>query len=351
MSSSKPDPRREAFVSVVAPIHNPGDFLEPFVEQVGDLLSRQYRYHEIILVDDGSTKLDQARVRRLLERRASIRMLRLSRRFGEEQAILAGLDVSLGDHIVTISPGADPPELIPEFLGVARDGDGTDVVLGVRRSRARDPWWLRLGAAFFYRYVRRVLNLDIPANATHFRCLSRQAIHALAQLRRSRTRLRVFSTYIGFAPRYVAYDQVGSTALSRSRGPVDAVATALAIIVDNSPHPLRLVATIGVAAALLNCAYAVYVIIVYLVRNEVAPGWATVSLTSSAQFLALAVMLAVLCEYVGRLASRLADAPEYYVRGEETSAVMLERDRRNVVPDSDLREVTAAESIPDRRRE
>jgi glycosyltransferase involved in cell wall biosynthesis len=324
----------ESFVSVVAPIFNPGDFLEPFVRATSEILAREYRYFELIIVDDGSTSLDAARVRRLLDAHSNIRMLRLSRRFGEEQAILAGLDVALGDHVVTLAPGADPPELIPQFLAAGREG--ADVVLGVRTSRALDPWWLRLGAGVFYGYVRKVLDLEVPANATHFRCLSRQAIHALAQLRRGKIRLRVFTTYVGFSPRFIAYEQVGQTALSHSRSPADAIGMAMAIIMDNSPHPLRLVAGVGVAAALLNLGYALYVIVVYLVRREVAPGWATISLTSAGQFFALTLMIAVLCEYVGRLSTRLQDAPSYYVRGEETSTVMLELDRRNIVGDPEL---------------
>lgn len=324
----------ESFISVVAPVHNPGLFLESFIETTGALLASEYRYYEIIVVDDGSTTLDAARVRRLLDRQSNIRLLRLSRRFGEEQAILAGLDVALGDHVVTLSPGADPPELIPQFLASARTG--ADVVLGVRMSRARDSWWLRAGASVFYGYVRRVLELEIPANATHYRCLSRQAIHALAQLRRGSMRLRVFTTYLGFSPQFIAYEQIGATESSHSRSPAEAVGTALAIVMDNSPHPLRLVAGLGLGAALLNLLYAAYVIAVYLVRKEVAPGWATLSLTSAAQFFALALMVAVLCEYVGRLSTRLQDAPLFYVRGEETSTVMLDRDRRNIVGDAEI---------------
>ena len=332
----------EALVSVIAPIYNPDEFLESFVHTTREILAREYRYFEIIIVDDGSTQLDPARVRRLLERHDNIRLLTLSRRSGEEQAILAGLDVALGDHVVTLAPGADPPELIPQFLAAAREG--ADVVLGVRTSRARDPWWLRAGAGLFYGYLRRVLDFDIPANATHFRCLSRQAIHALTQLRRGRTRLRVFTTYVGFSPRFIAYEQIGQTALSHSRSPAEAVGTAIAIVMDNSPHPLRLVAGVGLVAALLNLLYAMYVIAVYLLRREIAPGWATLSLTSAAQFFALALMIAVLCEYVGRLSTRLQDIPSYYVRGEETSPVMLERDRRNVVAEAEL----TADIVPGR---
>lgn len=344
-ASSAPDTVRESFVSVVAPIHEPGDFLEHFVRDVGETLAREHRYHELILVDDASTTLDAARVRALLDTRSNVRLLRLSRHVGEEQAILAGLDVALGDYVLTLSPGADPPALIPAFLAEARTG--SDVVLGTRRSREGDPWWLRMGARVFYGYVRRVLDLEVPANATHYRCLSRQAIHALAQLRRGRTRLRVFTTYMGFAPSFIAYDQVGTTTLSKSRRPSEAIGTALAMIMDNSPHPLRLVAGMGLVAAALNLAYALYVIIVYLVRRGVAPGWATLSLTSAAQFFVLSLMLAVLCEYVGRLAMRLQDAPSYYVKSEETSEVMLDRDRRNVVAEPELpRDMAPGRPLP-----
>jgi len=336
----------ESFVSVVAPIHDPGPYLESFVEVVGQLLARDYRYYEIILVDDGSTTLDPARVRALLDRQPNVRVLHLSREFGEEHAILAGLDVALGDYVVTLSPGADPPELIPTFLHAARDG--ADVVLGVRTSRQRDPWWLRIGASVFYGYVKRVLHLDIPENATHFRCLSRRGVNALAQLRRASMRLRVFTTYIGISPRLIAYEQVGSTTISHSRSPVAALGTAMAIIMDNSPHPLRLVAGIGLLASSLNLLYAIYVIIVYVVRREVAPGWATLSLTSAAQFFALTVMTAVLCEYVGRLSTRLQDAPSFYVRGEQTSTVMLEMDRRNVVAEAVVAEVVPGRPLPGR---
>lgn len=326
---------QEAFISVVAPVRNPGDYLEPFVAAVGEILARDYRYYEIILVDDGSRDFTAERTRALLDSQPNVRIVKLSRRFGEEQAILAGLDVALGDHVVTLSPGADPPELIPRFLSAAREG-GADVVLGVRASRDRDPWWLRVGADVFYGYIRRVMDLEIPAHATHFRCLSRQAIHALAQLRRGKSRLRVFTTYIGFSPQFIAYEQVGSTASSHSRSPMEAVSTALAMVMDNSKHPLRLVAGLGLMAALLNLLYALYVIIVYMGRSEVAPGWATLSLTNAAQFFALALMIAVLCEYVGRLATRMQEMPSYYVRGEETSTVMLDRDRRNVVAEADI---------------
>jgi glycosyltransferase involved in cell wall biosynthesis len=259
-------------------------------------------------------------------------VLHLSREFGEEQAIAAGLDSAIGDYVVTMSPGADPPALIPAL--VQRAQEGADVVLGVKRSRAGDPWWLRAGARLFYWYAARVMRLELPANATHFRCLSRQALNALNKLRETGSRLRVFSSYIGYASAAFPYEPVGQTQRSRSRSPGEAVSMALAMVLDNSAHPLRLASSLGVAAALLNLAYAAYVLIVYARRSDVAPGWATMSLTNAAQFFFLSIILAVLCEYVGRLPKRFSSEPGYYVRDEQSSTVLLRDDRRNVVSES-----------------
>jgi polyisoprenyl-phosphate glycosyltransferase len=106
------------------------------------------------------------------------------------------------------------------------------------------------------------------------------------------------------------------------------------MVVDNSAHPLRVVSGLGVVAASLNLAYALYVVLVYVTRRHVEPGWVTMSLTSAAQFFFLCVILSVLCEYVGRLPARLGNTPRYYVRDERASSVLLLEDRSNVVADS-----------------
>lgn len=319
----------DVFVSVVATVHNPGSLLEPFVAETLRVLAATAPHRELILVDDGSTAVSSAEWDGLVARHDHLRVLHLSREFGEEQAIAAGLDSAIGDYVVTMSPGADPPALIPALVQRARDG--ADVVLGVRQSRRGDPLWLRVGAGLFYWYARRVMRLELPANATHFRCLSRQALNALNKLRENGSRLRVFSSYIGYASAAFPYDPVGQTRRSRSRTPGEALSLALGMVLDNSAHPLRLASALGVLAALLNLAYAVYVLVVYAMRDDVAPGWATMSLTNAAQFFFLSLILAVLCEYVGRLPKRFGSDPGYYVKDERSSAVLLREDRPNVV--------------------
>ena len=323
--------RAELFVSVVASVNDP-ESLDSFVRETVDVLRGTFRYYELIIVDDGSRATPVAAWDAVLARHEGVRILHLSREFGEDQAIAAGLDNAIGDFVITMSPGTDPPLLIPELVQSARDG--ADVVLGVRRSRAGQPWWLRLGASAFYWYANRVLQLAVPANTTHFRCLSRQALNALNRLRETGSRLRVFSSYIGYASVAFPYDPIGQTTRSHVRAPAAALGLALAMVIDNSAHPLRLASLLGVGAALLNLAYAVYVMITYALRPDVAPGWITMSLTNAAQFFFLAVILVVLCEYIGRLPRRFSSDPGYYVRDERASAVLLREERPNVVHDA-----------------
>ena len=322
----------DVFVSVVAPLHDPGALLERFVGETVAVLRQAFRHFELIVIDDGSRTIARGDWDAVLATHDGVRVLHLSREFGEEQAIAAGLDAAIGDFVVTMSPGVDPPALIPALVQRARDG--ADVVLGVRQSRAGDPWWLRAGAGLFYWYARRVMRLDLPANATHFRCLSRQALNALNKLRETGSRLRVFSSFIGYASAPFPYEAMPQTTRSRSRSFGEAVGLALAMVLDNTAHPLRIASLLGVVAALLNLSYAAYVLTTYALRNDVAPGWATMSLTNAAQFFFLSIILAVLCEYVGRLPRRFSSEPGYYIREERSSAVLLREDGPNVVHES-----------------
>lgn len=316
----------DVFVSVVAPLQDTAESLDAFVAEVVQVLRGNFRYYEVLLIDDGSRNIAASTWSELLGKHEGVRVLHLSRRFGEEQAIAAGLENAIGDFVVTMSVGADPPKLIPDLVNRARDG--ADVVLGVRTSRKGDPWWLRAGTGAFHWYSRRVLHLDVPVNATHFRCLSRAALNSLNKLRETGSRLRVFSSYIGYSSATFRYEPLRRGKPRTSR---EAIGLALALVLDNSAHPLRLVSTLGVISAVLNLAYAGYVVVVYTLREDVAAGWATISLTSAMQFFFLSVMLAVLGEYVGRLPKRFGSEPGYYVRAEQTSAVLLREDRKNVI--------------------
>jgi dolichol-phosphate mannosyltransferase len=312
----------ESLISIVAPLEGDSpDAVEAFVEETVAVLSGLVAHHEIILVDDDAPDETVVRVRTLLERHDFLRFLRLSRHFGEETAITAGLDVAIGDYVVVMLPSMDPPALIPEFLERAR-GD-TDVVYGVRLHRKNEPFWYRTGARLFYWYMNSVAKLGIAQDSTQFRCMSRQAVNALTQIRGPDQYLRMLTSYIGFRKQPFPYSPINRSGTVPVRPKGDALDLARALIIDSTAHPLRLVVWTGVALAVLN--------LVLVTLHSLAGDIAGVAFHEAVAFVIIAFMLAMIGEYVGSLSQRLRDRPAYYVREEHTSSVLLREERKNVV--------------------
>jgi polyisoprenyl-phosphate glycosyltransferase len=305
----------ESLISIVAPLE--GDTtatVVAFIEETVAVLRQLVTHYEIILVDDGVSAATVAGVRALLERYDFVRFLRLSRHFGEETAIAAGLDVAIGDYVIVMLPNMDPPSLIPEFFERARAD--ADIVYGVRLHRKSEPLWYRAGARLFYWYINSVVKAGIPNDSTQFRCMSRQVVNAITQIRDPDQYLRLLTSYIGFRKEALPYSPINRTGEPTVRPKREAVNLARALVMDHTTHPLRTVIWIGVAIALFNA------VVVAMQGGEVHDALA---------FLVLSVMLAFVGEYVGGLSRRMRDRPAYYVREEHTSSVLLREERRNVV--------------------
>ena len=319
-------------ISVVAPLHNDADIVEAFVAEVLEVLRGSFTHYELVLVDDGSLDATPEVVNQLLGRHEFVRCLQLSRHFGEDVAISAGLESVIGDFVVVMTPASDPPARIPDMVSRARDG--VDVVYGVRDTRGVEPLWARWGASFFYWYSQRVMKLGLPKNSTHFRCLSRRALNALLRIRDRSRYLRLFTSYIGYRSEPFEYAPLQRRGHHARRGSMESLELALTLVIDHSPHPLRLVSGVALGAGLLNVVYALYVVLIYALKPDVAEGWVTLSLQSAMQFFLISIVLTALCEYTGRVLGRLSERPSYYLRDERSSAVLLREERRNVVDDS-----------------
>ncbi len=327
--------RIDAFVSAIVPIRNDADILNEVVRDVTQVLSTHYRNFEVVLVDDGSTDGTIAVAQGLLAEHPDLRLVRLSRRFGQEIAISAGLDSVIGDYVVVLLPDTDPPAVIPEMIEQARHGAG--VVFGVRKSRAGEPWLLRMGASVFYTAARRLLGIPIPRDATHFRVLSRQAVNALTQIRDRSRYLGALSSYVGFLNQAYPYEPVQRRARPRRKTLVEGLRLAVGIITSNSTRPLRIAGLLGLLGAMANLAYMGYVAGVVLLKDRVAEGWVTQSVQSAGMFFFVFLLLAVLCEYVGRLLDEVKTRPLYWVLEEQQGKAQLGEQSRNVVSESSSR--------------
>ncbi|MFN2432967.1 MAG: glycosyltransferase family 2 protein [Gemmatimonadota bacterium] len=339
----------DCFVSIVAPLRNDGRIIEPFVLEVMRVLRGAYANYELVLVDDGSRDDTVSRVEELLAEHECIRLLRLSRSFGEEAAISAGLDTVIGDFVVVMLPHSDPPEMIPELVGQARGG--SEIIFGVRDD-AGDPLWMRAGRRLFYAYCRRVLRLDLPGNTSQFRVLSRRAVNAVLQIKDRYRYLRVLSAHVGFGSRSFVYQPLNRAGKTHTKTVREAVNLAIDLTVTASRRPLRVVTWFGALASLLDLGWAAWVLLGGLADGAGAQGWTTISLQLAVMFLFLFLILTVLSEYVGHILVESQGRPLYHVLEERTSSrLVVDADRTNVVTESPslesaIRQVVRGEPSP-----
>lgn len=322
-----------AYVSVVARLHDDAAIVEDFVTEVTGVLECHYENYELILVDDGSTDETVLRLRQLLERIPAVRVLRLSRRFGVEIAQTAGLESAIGDYVVILTPGSDPPSLIPAMVGIAESQNV--LVYGVNKAWRSQPFLRRTAERFFYWSCRRIFHVDIAPHSTHFRVLNRPAVNAIVRIRDRYRHLRALTPFIGYRSLAFFYEPVYRPTYPRRDDLREAIDTGISIIVSNSSSPLRIVSWLGVIASFLNLAYIGYIAAVNLIKDRVAEGWTTLSLQQAVMFFVMFVILTVITEYVGRILNETQDRPLYYVYEELNSSVCdANAERRNLVAES-----------------
>jgi hypothetical protein len=164
---------------------------------------------------------------------------------------------------------------------------------------------------------------------------SRQAVNALTQIRDRYWQLRLLSASVGFRRFTFTYEPLHRSSRPPRPSLMDQFSEAVDIVIANSMHPLRFVSRLGLLAGFLNLLYLGYVVIIYLAKRDVAPGWTTLSFQHGVMFFLIFVILAVVCEYIGRILEGSRRRPLYFVYDEKSSSVQIsDAMRRNVVRES-----------------
>lgn len=341
--TTPPPKLSNVFVSVVLVLRNHASIAATCVTGILAVLRDTYENYEVVIVDDGSTDATPRILQPLLVQHIGLRVLELSRRFGMEAAVTAGLENAIGDVVLTMTP-FDPPDRIADFVAeVQRSGaivNGIAIDSPQQRSLLR-----RLGSRLYHAAARRLLGIEIVQDATAFRALSRAALNAVVRIREKHRFLQVFAPYMGLSIVYLPYRPVPIAGQSQLLPLIEALNQAIDMIVTGSLRPLRAVTWLALAGSLLNIAYVVYVMLIAFFKSHVAEGWTTQSLQNSGMFLMLFLILAVTSEYLGRLLTESRDRPLYFVRGESTSSVLVPiAHRRNVTTESRADALPAQES-------
>lgn len=306
---------KSVFISLIVPIFNEEAGLEVFLPELYETLNKLSNRFEIILVDDGS--LDQSIYKiKLLQKNYPIKLLGLSRNFGKEIALTAGLDHARGD--VAILMDADfqhPLSVLSEFLN--HWANGYDMVYGARKSRQTETYLKRNAARIFYWVMEKITNMDIPNNAGDFRLLDRKIIDALNRLPERTRFMKGLYAWVGYQKIGVPFEVPNRTKGSSSWGIKNLTELAITGITSFSNVPLRIWSLIGLIISMIALIYAIYIVTVTLIYGADLPGFP--SLIVAIMFLGGIQLLSVgiLGEYIARIFTEVKQRPIYLIQTKE----------------------------------
>lgn len=300
-------------LTVVVAARNESESLPALHTRIAAVLSRLDRIDgRMLYVDDGSTDDTWQVMQRLARQDSRVSLLRLSRNFGKELALTAGLDqVQGGAALILDADGQDPPELIPQF--VAKWREGYDDVHGTRIRREGENWLKRATAAGFYRVIGRLSKTPIPADTGDFRLLSPRALQALGQLRERHRFMKGLFGWVGFNQAAIPYRREARLAGSSKFGLWKLWNFALEGITSFSTAPLRVATYLGLATAALAFVFAIWIVFKAALYGDRVAGWPTMMTVILFMGGIQLVALGLIGEYLGRLYDESKQRPLYLV--------------------------------------
>ena len=301
-------------VSIVVPFLNEEQNLPVLYQRIIAVFERLPEECRLIFVDDGSTDGSVDWVRQTIATDARVGLIELSRDFGHQIAITAGMDHADGDAVVIIDADLqDPPEVIPELLAKWREG--YEVVYAVRDSRAGEHWFKRATAHAFYKLFRAMVPVDVPVDAGDFRLVDRCVVDALREVRELHRFVRGLTCWVGFRQAAVHYERDARHAGTTKYRPWHLFNLAWDAMTSFSGVPLRWVTAGGVVVAALGGLQTVRIIWARVVRPEtLVPGWATLAALILIVGGIQLICLGIVGQYVSRIFEESKKRPLYFTR-------------------------------------
>lgn len=301
-------------ITIVVPFLNEKENLPVLLERVAGTFAGRAEDWELLLVDDGSTDGSAEWAVAQAQANSHVRVVRLSRNFGHQLAITAGLDRSDGDAVVVMDADLqDPPETIGPMVDKWREGH--EVVYAVRRSRAGETWSKKFLAAGFYRVFRRLAKVNIPMDAGDFRLVDRCVVDALREMRELHRFMRGLTCWVGFRQASVEYDRAARFA-GETKYPVwKSARLAFDAITSFSASPLRWIAVLGVGICAVAALWVLFVLAQALVNpGSMQKGWASTIAVMVFLGGVQLVSIGLLGQYVSRIFEEGKRRPLYLVR-------------------------------------
>jgi dolichol-phosphate mannosyltransferase len=285
---------------------------------------------EVILVDDGSSDGTYELMLGIARADPRFRLVRLSRNFGHQLALTAGVDLSTGDAVIVLDADLqDPPEVVLELAAKWREG--YDVVYAVRDTREGDTWFKRKTARWFYKAFNRISEVQVPLDVGDFRLVDRRVLDVFGRMRESNRFVRGMFSWIGLRQTGVLYKREPRFAGETHYPLRKMLRFATTGLISFSPAPLRFALRIGFLVSVLAFALAVWSLIVKLTGLYEVPGWTSIVLVVSTLGGMQLIMLGVIGEYIGDIHAEVKGRPLYVVGDLENFGELPELPPRAIV--------------------
>jgi dolichol-phosphate mannosyltransferase len=297
---------------VVVPLRNEEELLPELIDRLSQVLETLDGTWEVILVDDGSTDGTYGLAVEAHGRDPRFKVVRLSRGFGHQIALSAGLDLARGEAVVTMDGDLQhPPEVIPEL--VARWLSGDEIVYAVMTERPGEGRFKDWTARLFYRLMARLADIEVPAGAGDFRLVDQRALEAVRAMRESNRYLRGMFSWVGFRQSGVPYVHPARTAGRTKYTGVKMLRLATDAVISFSSRPLRLSLNLGFVFSLASIAFGIAAAIGKLAGGFVVPGWTSIVVLVGVVGGIQLIVLGVIGEYISRIFDEVKRRPLYIV--------------------------------------
>lgn len=306
--------REKNLLSIVVPVFNEEESITETVTRLQKLradLAQEINV-ELIFVDDGCEDKTLAHLRSFAEHNSNVKVISLSRNFGHQIAITAGIDLALGDYVAVIDGDLqDPPELIADMYRKVLTG--FDVVYGKRRTRAGETIFKKITAAGFYRLLNYMCEIDMPTDTGDFRLMSRKVVDSFKQMRERHRFVRGMVPWLGYKSVPLEYDRAERFA-GKTKYPLNKMLSfATNAILSFSSKPLTLAIRLGFLTICAGILGGIYMLYLKLFTNTPIPGLTAV-LLSIVLFSGVQILLmGVVGEYIARIFEEIKGRPLYLV--------------------------------------
>ncbi|MCK5536628.1 MAG: glycosyltransferase family 2 protein [Bacteroidales bacterium] len=302
-------------ISIICPCYNEEDVVDLFLEEINMVLNDIGKTFEIIFINDGSKDGTLDTLIQAKKKYKSIRIINLSRNFGKEAALTAGLNEARGEVIIPIDVDLqDPPEVIKDFI--FHWEKGSDVVLAKRVDRSTDSFSKRMSAKLFYKFNNKISKVKIPENVGDYRLITRKVLKALQQLPESERFMKGLFAWVGFKTSVVEYKRDARIAGDTNFSGWKLWNLALEGITSFSTFPLKIWLYMGVVVSFISFLYGSVIIFKTIILGIDIPGYA--STMTVILFLGgiQLIGIGVLGEYIGRIYMESKRRPTYIIEDE-----------------------------------